>query len=292
MQIPKDYIGRLGPEHQGVAVFAWDFDGTLCEDAYPKIGAPKKEMIEYAKSLKAQGHKIILFTCRENEILDDALAWCRMQFQKISPFDAVNENLPELIEKFGSDCRKISADFYVDVDSIKAENEEEEVDAILKEYPIHRDSQLIRDISGLIDNYNQPLKCSRCNTDPSELSGVPWEGRACPCGGEFKYRSDNSPEKEQESILAEAARIVEGDKMIMYGPPEYSYEQIALVWNALLRKKIENFDGPWQGFINSKDVALMYIGAKDVREANKPKRDNLVDIAGNVRCAERIDAVE
>jgi hypothetical protein len=29
-------------------------------------------------------------------------------------FDAYNENLPELIERYGGDCRKISADFYAD----------------------------------------------------------------------------------------------------------------------------------------------------------------------------------
>ena len=29
-------------------------------------------------------------------------------------FDAHNENLPELIEKYGNDCRKIGADYYCD----------------------------------------------------------------------------------------------------------------------------------------------------------------------------------
>ena len=119
--IPKDYIGRLGPDHPGVAVFAVDFDDTLCADAYPKIGEPNMKMINLVRSLKEQGHKIILDTCRENnmpegsELLTEAVVWCR---HYDITFDAHNENLPELIERYGGDCRKISADFYVDKDSI------------------------------------------------------------------------------------------------------------------------------------------------------------------------------
>ena len=29
-------------------------------------------------------------------------------------FDAVNENLPEMIEWYGNDCRKVFADVYID----------------------------------------------------------------------------------------------------------------------------------------------------------------------------------
>ena len=46
-------------------VFAIDFDGTLCENAYPGIGKPKLDVIAYIRDLKYQGHKLILNTCRE-----------------------------------------------------------------------------------------------------------------------------------------------------------------------------------------------------------------------------------
>ena len=45
------------------------------------------------------------------EQLEDAVAWCK---ERGLEFDAVNENLPELIELYGNDCRKINADIYID----------------------------------------------------------------------------------------------------------------------------------------------------------------------------------
>ncbi len=92
-------------------IFAFDFDGTLCRDAYPGIGSPNKAMIRYAKRLKERGNRLILWTCRSGEHLEDAVMWCKEQGIE---FDAVNQNLPEILEMFGSDSRKITADYYVD----------------------------------------------------------------------------------------------------------------------------------------------------------------------------------
>lgn len=50
-------------------------------------------------------------TCREGERLQEAVDWCA-NFGL--GFDAVNDNLPELIEFLGHDCRKIAADVYID----------------------------------------------------------------------------------------------------------------------------------------------------------------------------------
>ena len=44
---------------------AVDFDGTLCEYAFPKIGSQtpeQKELLEVLIELKKEGHKIILIT--------------------------------------------------------------------------------------------------------------------------------------------------------------------------------------------------------------------------------------
>ena len=92
-------------------IYAIDFDGTLCHIAWPDIGPPRKRMIRKAKRLKRRGHKLILWTCREGELLDRAVIWCA--YHGLC-FDAVNENLPERIAQYGGDCRKISADFYYD----------------------------------------------------------------------------------------------------------------------------------------------------------------------------------
>ena len=94
-----------------MAVYAIDFDGTLCVNEYPEIGEPKCRVINFCKSLKKDNHKLILNTCREGELLCKAVAWCAKWGLY---FDAHNNNLPELIAQYGGDCRKISADFYLD----------------------------------------------------------------------------------------------------------------------------------------------------------------------------------
>lgn len=92
-------------------VISIDFDGTICDLAYPEIGELKKDARKYIRKMKKDGHKIIINTCRSGrfegyaqEFLDNNLI----------PYDYINSNLPELIEQYGQDCRKISADVYID----------------------------------------------------------------------------------------------------------------------------------------------------------------------------------
>lgn len=92
-------------------IYAVDFDGTLCKNIYPAIGYPIEEVIDYVKALKNEGNKVILYTCRVGDNLEAAVEWCAGQGIE---FDAINENLQEIIDQFGGDCRKIYADYYVD----------------------------------------------------------------------------------------------------------------------------------------------------------------------------------
>ena len=92
-------------------IIAVDFDGTLCRDCYPKIGEANEGLIRILKELRTQGDRLILWTCRRGEKLEEALGFCLMRGLV---FDAVNENLPEIVEKFDGDSRKIFADLYID----------------------------------------------------------------------------------------------------------------------------------------------------------------------------------
>lgn len=92
-------------------IYAVDFDGTLCEDQFPAIGKPNPSLIEYLARKRVEGNKLILWTCRVGERLQEAVRWCREYGLE---FDAVNENLPEMIKKYGADCRKVFADIYID----------------------------------------------------------------------------------------------------------------------------------------------------------------------------------
>ena len=96
-------------------IIAVDFDGTLCDSAWPEIGEPHVGVIAYCIAVHAAGWKLILWTNRTGKELQAAVDWCRMHHLE---FDAVNENLPECIEAFGGDCRKIFADYYIDDKSL------------------------------------------------------------------------------------------------------------------------------------------------------------------------------
>ena len=96
-------------------IIAVDFDGTLCRNAYPRIGEPRVTMINFLKNAQRKNGpdacKIILWTCRTGDLLSEAVEWCKTMGLKL---DAVNENLPEIVEEFGGDSRKIYADVYID----------------------------------------------------------------------------------------------------------------------------------------------------------------------------------
>lgn len=92
-------------------IIAVDFDGTLCENKWPEIGAPNKELIAYLKERQAAGDKLVLWTCRVGEILKNAIEWSA---ERGLIFDAVNENLPEVLEWMGGDTRKVFANEYID----------------------------------------------------------------------------------------------------------------------------------------------------------------------------------
>lgn len=102
-------------------VIAMDFDGCLCENAWPEIGKPNLPVIERARREKAAGAKLILWTCREGDMLKKAIAWCAGYGLS---FAAHNENLPELTELYGNDCRKVGADEYWDDRAVRITFEE------------------------------------------------------------------------------------------------------------------------------------------------------------------------
>ena len=92
-------------------IVAVDFDNTLCFSNWPDLGEPNTRLIEYLKTWHKNGNKLILWTCRAGNDLQCAVNWCKEYGLQ---FDAVNENLPETIKLYGTDSRKISADFYID----------------------------------------------------------------------------------------------------------------------------------------------------------------------------------
>lgn len=91
-------------------IIAVDFDGTIVEDAYPKIGKPVIFAFETLKKLQSEGYRLILWTYRCGSRLNEAVAFCK---ENGIEFYAVNKNFPEEIfdEKYS---RKIHADLFID----------------------------------------------------------------------------------------------------------------------------------------------------------------------------------
>ena len=92
---------------------AVDFDGTIVEHKYPKIGKEIPFAIETLKTLAEEGHKLILWTSRDGELLDEALKFCK---DRGLEFYAVNSNYPPgalFTNKAGKSC-KVVADVYID----------------------------------------------------------------------------------------------------------------------------------------------------------------------------------
>lgn len=89
---------------------AVDFDGTIVEHKYPRIGKELPFAIHTLKALKQKGHNLILWTYRTGTELEEAVEFCR---EKGLEFYAVNRNYPEekLEENIG---RKINADLFID----------------------------------------------------------------------------------------------------------------------------------------------------------------------------------
>lgn len=93
-------------------LIAVDFDGTIVEHKYPAIGKELPFAIETLKKLQSERHKLILWSVREGQLLDDAIAFCR---DRDLEFYAVNRDYPE--EEKGQNnhfSRKLKVDLFID----------------------------------------------------------------------------------------------------------------------------------------------------------------------------------
>ena len=89
---------------------AVDFDGTIVEHDYPKIGKERLFAFRTLKELEKQGASLILWTFRTGKELEEAVEYCRNNGIE---FYAINRNYPEeVIDETVS--RKIDADIYID----------------------------------------------------------------------------------------------------------------------------------------------------------------------------------
>lgn len=92
-----------------------DFDGILCENRFPEIGAPNYEVISLVQQLVDKGHEVILWTTRNGEELVEAVDWCGkygLHFTNVN--GPASSNREEYRDRYPTESRKIYADVYID----------------------------------------------------------------------------------------------------------------------------------------------------------------------------------
>jgi hypothetical protein len=91
---------------------AVEFDGTIVENDYPKIGRERPLSFYILKEIQNRGNKIILWTRRTGDELNEAIRFCQKNgFQ----FDAVNADIiPNNQFNNHNTSNKIKADVYID----------------------------------------------------------------------------------------------------------------------------------------------------------------------------------
>lgn len=96
-------------------IVAVDFDGVLCRDEFPGIGAPNYSMISLVREIIDAGHEVVLWTSRADDRLVEAVRWCE---DRGLHFCAVNENAPSNRARYEGEypngTRKVYADVYLD----------------------------------------------------------------------------------------------------------------------------------------------------------------------------------
>ena len=91
---------------------AVDFDGTIVTHEYPKIGKERTFATDTLKHLIKDGHKLVLWTVREGDLLDEAVNWCR---ERGVEFYAINRDYPEEERENNNHfSRKLKVDLWID----------------------------------------------------------------------------------------------------------------------------------------------------------------------------------
>ena len=91
-------------------IIAVDFDGTCVKEKYPKIGSDLPGAVETLQALVARDHRLILWTCREGQELEDAVNWFKER--EIELFGINETPLDADFRPQGG--RKVYANLYID----------------------------------------------------------------------------------------------------------------------------------------------------------------------------------
>lgn len=118
-------------------VIAVDFDGTIVQHQYPKIGPEIPFATDTLRMLNNDGHQLILWSVREGRLLQEAVDWCK---QRGVEFYAVNKDFYEEDEsKNKVFSRKLKADLFIDDRNIGGLPDWGTIYRMISEHKTHED---------------------------------------------------------------------------------------------------------------------------------------------------------
>ena len=95
-------------------IIAVDFDGTIVEHKYPAIGKELPFATATLRQLIKDGHKLILWSVREGELLEEAIQWCEDRGVRFYSANANIDEDPGEDSKSTHYSRKLKADMFID----------------------------------------------------------------------------------------------------------------------------------------------------------------------------------
>ena len=137
-----------------MATIAVDLDGTIVEHRYPEIGNELPFAPETLRMLIKDHHRLILWSVREGDLLQEAIDWCH---ERGVDFWAVNRDYPEEEEnKNNHFSRKIKADYFIDDRNIGGLPDWGQIYRMITEHKTY--AQIIRESMGRISSDDIPKK--------------------------------------------------------------------------------------------------------------------------------------
>ena len=130
-------------------IIAVDFDGTIVEHRYPRIGEDIPFAIDTLKILQQEKHRLILWSVREGTLLEEAVEWCKARGLE---FYAVNKDYPEEQKSHQRFSRKLKADLFIDDRNLGGLPDWGLI------YEMIKKKKTFADIYSQNDNEQQPLK--------------------------------------------------------------------------------------------------------------------------------------
>lgn len=137
-----------------MATIAVDFDGTIVEHRYPEIGEELPFATETLRMLIKDRHRLILWTVREGDLLQEAVDWCH---ERGVDFWAINRDYPEEEEEKNNHfSRKLKADYFIDDRGIAGLPDWGEIYRIITEHRSYAD--ILRESMGESHPDDMPQK--------------------------------------------------------------------------------------------------------------------------------------